>query len=63
MRLPVMPYYTRLLRKLLHANRFALMRCTVLQDGVDDLDGSRVGCVQWSPRQAQRGFLLCDLYE
>ena len=29
------------------------MLCTVLQDGVYDLDGSIVGCVQWSPRQAQ----------
>jgi hypothetical protein len=33
--------------------------CTVVQGGVYDLDGSLRGCVQWSPRQAQRG--LCTL--
>jgi hypothetical protein len=55
-RLPVMPYYTCPPQQLLHVNQFALMLCTVLQDGVDDLDGSLVGCVQWSPRQAQRGL-------
>jgi hypothetical protein len=60
-RLPVMPYYTRPPRRLLPVNRFVLILCTVLQDGVDDLDGSLVGCVQWSPRQAQRGLLLCEL--
>src|SRR5262245_50274486 len=26
------------------------------------LDGSLTGCVQWSPRQAQRGLLWCELY-
>ena len=61
--LPVRPYYTRPPRQLLHVNRFALTLCTVLQDGVYDLDGSLAGCVQWSPRQAQRGLLLCDLCE
>jgi hypothetical protein len=34
--------------------------CTVVQGGVYDLDGSLVGCVQWSPRLAQRGLgALC----
>src|SRR5215470_8254884 len=42
-------------RQLLHVHRCACMLDTVLQGGVDDLDGSIVGCVQWSPRQAQRG--------
>ena len=37
------------------------MLCIVLQGGVYDLDGVLRGCVQWSPRQAQRGLLLCDL--
>jgi hypothetical protein len=55
----VMPYYTRPPWQLLHLNRFALMLCTVLQGGVDDLDGAIVGCVQWSPLQAQGG--LCEL--
>ena len=59
--LPVMPYYTRPPQQLLHVNRCALTLYTVLQGGVDDLDGSIVGCVQWSPRQAQRGLLLCEL--
>ena len=26
-----------------------------------NLDGSLTGCVQWSPRQAQRGLLLREL--
>src|SRR5215510_3843196 len=56
MLLPVRPYYTRPPQQLLHVNWCALMLCTVLQDGVYDLDGSLAGCVQWSPRQAQGGY-------
>ena len=61
MLLPVLPYYTCPPRKLLHVNRFALRLCTVLQGGVYDLDAALVGCVQWNPRQVQRGLLLCEL--